>query len=276
MMSPSPSWLLLYKLRRRARVASASDIRAAAAARARGSAGYLSSCLLIARRRRTTQQRPAQAADSGRPSARRRAVRGLMVPAMRALSRPLLARCTPPIPHVIGCYPGSSRFLRPLRQVTTAVTLVGTVGAAAQHLVTPAQAQEAQAGSSATGRWSWHGGGSAVPAGVAAAEQPIVLLAKLRVKPEKCAEFLAFVTALNQAEQAAKPGTLNFTLNQHPADPNAFTWVEVYSNDAAWNAHLDFQSATPELAAEFARWTDRTIALDGRSQPAYRSVPASI
>ena len=128
---------------------------------------------------------------------------------------------------------------------------VGTVGAAAQHLVTPAQAQ-AQAGS-ATGRWSWHGGGSAVPAGVAAAEQPIVLLAKLRVKPEKRAEFLAFVTALNQAEQAAKPGTLNFTLNQHPADPDAFTWVEVYSNDAAWNAHLDFQSATPELAAEFAR-----------------------
>jgi hypothetical protein len=35
MMSPSPSWLLLYKLRRRARVASASDIRAAPPPRAR-------------------------------------------------------------------------------------------------------------------------------------------------------------------------------------------------------------------------------------------------
>ena len=85
---------------------------------------------------------------------------------------------------------------------------------------------------------------------------PVVLLAKLKVKPDKRTEFLAFVTALNKAEQIAKPGTLNFTLNQAPDDPNTFTWVEVYTNDAAWNAHLDFQSQTPEIAAEFASYGD--------------------
>ena len=56
---------------------------------------------------------------------------------------------------------------------------------------------------------------------------PIVLLARLKIKPEKRAAFLDFARPLNEAEQQAKPGTLIFTLNQDPADKNGFTWTEV-------------------------------------------------
>ena len=31
---------------------------------------------------------------------------------------------------------------------------------------------------------------------------------------------------------------------------------QVYENDAAWNTHLDMQSETPALAAEFAKYPD--------------------
>ena len=103
---------------------------------------------------------------------------------------------------------------------------------------------------------------------------PIVLLAKLKIKPEKREEFLEFVSALNKAEQAAKPGTLIFQLSPHPSEADTFTWTEVYQHGDAWSAHLDFQSQTPALKADFEKYPiflDGAVELDCYGQMQLRS-----
>ena len=56
------------------------------------------------------------------------------------------------------------------------------------------------------------------------ADHPIVLLARVKLKPGKREAFLAFAKPLNVGEQQAKPGTLIFTLNADPDDPSMLTW----------------------------------------------------
>ena len=56
------------------------------------------------------------------------------------------------------------------------------------------------------------------------ADHPIVLLARVKLKPGKREAFLTFAKPLNVGEQKAKPGTLIFTLNADPDDPSMLTW----------------------------------------------------
>jgi quinol monooxygenase YgiN len=95
-------------------------------------------------------------------------------------------------------------------------------------------------------------------------EVPIVLIAKLTIKPEKITDFLDCISSLNKREQLTLPGTIIHTINPDPNDPNTFTVNEVYQHDAAWNTHLDAQEERhdPVMAAGYARFSE-FLAEDG-------------
>ena len=74
---------------------------------------------------------------------------------------------------------------------------------------------------------------------------PFSLLAKLKLKEDKVAEYLAIADKTDQAVEAAEPDMLHHTFDQDPDNPFCFVWSEVYKNDEALLAHL----ANPALAA---------------------------
>jgi quinol monooxygenase YgiN len=63
-----------------------------------------------------------------------------------------------------------------------------------------------------------------------------VVLAELRGKPERIEEFEAFMER-HAAASRAEPGCLVFDVCRDPADPQAFVLYEVYSDEAAYQAH---------------------------------------
>ena len=68
---------------------------------------------------------------------------------------------------------------------------------------------------------------------------PFVLLASLRVKPDRLEEYLELAEKTDTAVKESEPGMLLHTFDADPSDPCAFTWTEVYQNDAALLAHLN-------------------------------------
>ena len=68
---------------------------------------------------------------------------------------------------------------------------------------------------------------------------PFVLLASLRVKPDRLEEYLELAKKTDTAVKESEPGMLLHTFDADPSDPCAFTWTEVYENDAALIAHLN-------------------------------------
>ena len=68
---------------------------------------------------------------------------------------------------------------------------------------------------------------------------PFVLLASLRVKPDRLEEYLELAEKTDAAVKESEPGMLLHTFDADPSDPCAFTWTEVYQNDAALLAHLN-------------------------------------
>ena len=62
---------------------------------------------------------------------------------------------------------------------------------------------------------------------------PFVLLASLRVKPDRLEEYLELAEKTDAAVKESEPGMLLHTFDADPSDPCAFTWTEVYENDAA-------------------------------------------
>ena len=77
-----------------------------------------------------------------------------------------------------------------------------------------------------------------------ASNTPFVLLASLRVKPDRLEEYLELAEKTDTAVKESEPGMLLHTFDADPSDPCAFTWTEVYENDAALIAHLN----NPKLA----------------------------
>ena len=67
---------------------------------------------------------------------------------------------------------------------------------------------------------------------------PFVLLASLRVKPDRLEEYLELAKKTDTAVKESEPGMLLHTFDADPSDPCAFTWTEVYENDAALITHL--------------------------------------
>ena len=72
-----------------------------------------------------------------------------------------------------------------------------------------------------------------------ASNTPFVLLASLRVKPDRLEEYLELAEKTDTAVKESEPGMLLHTFDADPSDPCAFTWTEVYQNDAALIAHLN-------------------------------------
>ena len=65
-----------------------------------------------------------------------------------------------------------------------------------------------------------------------------MLLARIHVKAGCVDAYLKLAEATDAAVQASEPGMLHHTFDQDPDDPQAFVWSEVYSNDAAFAAHV--------------------------------------
>ena len=82
-------------------------------------------------------------------------------------------------------------------------------------------------------------------------DTPFMLLAKLKVKEDKVAEYLEIADKTDKAVEADEPGMLHHTFDQDPDDPLRFVWSEVYKNDDALLAHL----ANPALGFWGSCWT---------------------
>ena len=67
---------------------------------------------------------------------------------------------------------------------------------------------------------------------------PFILIARIRVKPGKVAEYLELASKTDAAVKASEPGMLHHTFDQDPENHHCFTWSEVYQNDDAFLAHL--------------------------------------
>ncbi len=88
-----------------------------------------------------------------------------------------------------------------------------------------------------------------------------MLLAKLKVKEDKVAEYLEIEEKTDKAVEADEPGMLHHTFDQNPDDPLRFVWSEVYKNDDALLAHLanpaldvylvDYAELGNDLSVEF-------------------------
>ena len=68
-------------------------------------------------------------------------------------------------------------------------------------------------------------------------ETPFMLLAKLKVKEDKVAEYLEIADKTDKAVEADEPGMLHHTFDQDPDDPFLFEWSKVYRNDDTLLAH---------------------------------------
>ena len=72
------------------------------------------------------------------------------------------------------------------------------------------------------------------------------VIAKLTIKEGKVDEVIDLVKTL-MAEVAKEEGTLAYTLNRDPSNPNAVIFMERYKDKAA----LDYHSSTPHFKAFF-------------------------
>ena len=70
------------------------------------------------------------------------------------------------------------------------------------------------------------------------ADTPFILLARLRVKPDKIQEYLELAYKTDKAVEASEPGKLHHTFDQDPENPLCFVLSEVFKNDDAFLAHL--------------------------------------
>ena len=69
-------------------------------------------------------------------------------------------------------------------------------------------------------------------------DTPFMLLAKLKVKEDKVAEYSENADKTDKAVEANEPEMLHHTFDHDPDDPLRFVWSEVYKNDDALLAHL--------------------------------------
>ena len=90
-------------------------------------------------------------------------------------------------------------------------------------------------------------------------DTPFMLLAKLKVKKDKVAEYLEIADKTDKAVEAEEPGMLHHTFDQDPDDPLRFVWSEVYKNDDALLAHLANPAVGVYLEAHAELGTDFSV-----------------
>ena len=83
-----------------------------------------------------------------------------------------------------------------------------------------------------------------------------MLLAKLKVKEDKVAEYLEIADKRDKAVEAYEPGMLHHTFDQDPDDPLGLVWSEVYKNDYALLTHLANPAVGCHLEAHAEMGTD--------------------
>jgi len=71
-----------------------------------------------------------------------------------------------------------------------------------------------------------------------------VVLVDWRVSPSHAAQFAGLLAEQAATSLAHEPDCITFDICQDPNDPGAFTLYEVYSDAAAFDAHL----ASPHMA----------------------------
>jgi quinol monooxygenase YgiN len=76
----------------------------------------------------------------------------------------------------------------------------------------------------------------------------ISLIAKLPIKEDKVEEAIAAIKEL-MVEVAKEEGTVLYTLNRDPKNPNTLVIMERYKDKAALDAHM----VTPHFQAFFAK-----------------------
>uniref|UniRef100_A0A7S3SUP7 ABM domain-containing protein n=1 Tax=Emiliania huxleyi TaxID=2903 RepID=A0A7S3SUP7_EMIHU len=67
---------------------------------------------------------------------------------------------------------------------------------------------------------------------------PFILIARCHVKQDCLAAYLEAAEVADKAVKESEPGMLHHTFDQDPTDPLAFTWSEVYKDDASLLFHL--------------------------------------
>ena len=65
----------------------------------------------------------------------------------------------------------------------------------------------------------------------------VTVIAKLKVKSGKEAEFERAAREMVAHVKAHEPGTLTYVLHRSSADPTVFAFYEVYADSAAFTAH---------------------------------------
>ena len=90
-------------------------------------------------------------------------------------------------------------------------------------------------------------------------DTPFMLLAKLKIKEDKVAEYLEIAVKTDRAVEADELGMLHHTFDQDPNVSPRFVWSEVYKNDDALLAHLAnpvlviiYLKAHAELGTDFS------------------------
>ncbi len=90
-----------------------------------------------------------------------------------------------------------------------------------------------------------------------------MLLAKLKVKEGKVAEYLEIADETDKAVEVEEPGMLHHTFDQDPDDPLRFLWSEVYKNDNTLLAHLAIPTLGVYLEAHEELGTDLSVEFYG-------------
>ena len=94
-------------------------------------------------------------------------------------------------------------------------------------------------------------------------DTPFMLLAKLKVKEDKVAEYLEIADETDRAVEADEPRMLHHNFDQDPYDPLRFVWSEVYKNDDALLAHLANPALGVYLKAHAVVGTDLSVEFYG-------------
>ena len=90
-------------------------------------------------------------------------------------------------------------------------------------------------------------------------DPPFMLLAKLKVKEDKVAEYLEIADKTDKAVETDEPGMLHHTFDQDPDDTLRFVWSEVYNNDDALLAHISNPALGVYLEAHAELWSDLSV-----------------
>ena len=103
------------------------------------------------------------------------------------------------------------------------------------------------------------------------AQTSFVLIARVHVKPGRVDDYLEIAATVDAEVEKSEHGMLFHNFDADPSDPYAFTWTEVYRNDAALIAHQENPPVGAYLEAHaelgdgfeveiFGRLADETIA----------------